>query len=359
MTMCPQSAPRRRGPGRRQRGAALLEGVFYVAVMLSAVGVAATLIDDEQSKQRNMLAAAQIRSVTTAAGEYVLENYQTLLGQLEGAATGGFAGDDRTTVLQGRAVMALDPLRLIEAGYLPQNFARSESLRTVLDQEHVLLLRATNPEDPARDPPDFAGTVEIEAVLLTTAPKGRRATSRSGEILGRVGLLTAGIVEEGGVSRGPLGNFEQDLTPWSTLIPEDSFRGITTTVAISGYGVLGGESGTGIRDAFLRCTDMLANGVSQSDATYTACLESNDVQADIILTPYQVAGTWTRPAIRSATLIDCKARDSARADTLEATLLVDCPDVRLTGDLAVEGDFATLGDAAVAGNLTVLIFTQN
>lgn len=337
----------------RQRGSFLLEAVLATSVLMSFIGIAAVILQDEGEKQENALLAAEQKMVIEAAQDFVAERYDEIRTDRL------FAGDGVSTV---------SIPELVQEGYLPAILADGTTMSKLFGQDYHLLMRAVDRADVGTPQATLLADdldansdgvidaiftdgnldnreVEIEAVLVTRGTESI-PSGRAGDVIARMELLNAGYVETAGSASGSYGNFSFNLTEFAPTGLAPDAGSFASVVALSSYGALGsdgpGSEASAIVDPLRRC-----DGMDPSMAEYSECLANNEVYADIVFNAYDTDGDAVDdvfPALRNLSTVDC-LNGSTVADAGE--FLVDCNLTRLTGDFIVDGNEIDLGPLTV------------
>ena len=374
-----------------ERGASLLEAAFTIALFGSTIALANAILSEEVARQRDVLLGRDVRIMTQAAQSYAMDEHGNLR-------------DELASLSAGAAIMTVDIQRISEAGHLPAILAAGGIRRNSFGQGWHLLVRGVDRSDAERPAPtltvaeidsdgngavdaelvdgnDANGELDLEIILATSGGEAIPARNGNPAIVAS-GLPIAGFVQEEGVASGPYGNWEMDISAFSALDGHPGAGRFASLIALSGYGVLefgGAGAGQVIRNPLDRCPG--ASGDLLDD-----CADDNQMHTDIVFNSPNgngQAGSRESAAIRNlyglemgppvdsdadgtpdifaaisgANSIGCDG--TAPAGLLAGTLVIDCPNTKVTGSVDVEGDMSANGSATASGFFATSIGGQN
>jgi hypothetical protein len=150
----------------------------------------------------------------------------------------------------------------------------------------------------------------IEAILVTSG--GDEVPAHRGPpITVRTQKPTSGYVGEDGLARGPYGSFVFDISGFSGFADfptEGHFANIISLSRFSNVDTGGFNSGGGVPDPLQRCAGILdIAGQTPSSTIYQTCLSNNQMSNDIVFNSYDSDADGTIdvfPGIRGVTDID-------------------------------------------------------
>ena len=367
-----------------ERGATLLEAAFVVTLFGSLLVFANMLLSEELERRRSISLGLDLRLTASAAQSYAALNYEALIERFPGL------GD-------GEAMYSVGMQELASSGFLPDEFIENGEHRNSFGQRYRLLLRgvnrsdAGNPKstmavvdidadadgnvDPAlRDGNPSNGELDLEAILVTSGGDPVVPTSGNPAIIASE-MASSGYIQETGIARGPYGSWQLDISPYSSLEDYPAKERFAFLVALSGAGVLkdgqfalSGAAGHPLERCIGASRDRLAE-----------CAMTNEVHGEIAFGgPADAAlvskGLNTISNVYSIEMgqpvdsskngsIDLHSVISGLAELgcgagasnsfISGTLIIDCADVRFTGNAEVSADLSVGGDAQIGGDLDI------
>lgn len=377
----------------RKRGITLIEGVLYLVLASGMVVLVTQIIFDQQLRQENLIASADLGIVLDGAQRYVASEYDILLEDLLVEATAS-----------GSALLEVPMSNLSDAGLLPPTYFNNTggtSPQNIFGQDYALLIRAVNRSDTTNpqatmtsldidsdgdgvidaeltDNDPSNGEMDIEAILVTTGGENV-PPQRGNPIITASENASSGYVQIADLARGPYANWALDISNFSSLPSYPTVGRFASIVALSRYGSLDG-SGSGSADTeefFSRCEGIL-DTLTTSSPEYQACLaDANNVYSSIIFNSYDSNGDGVNdifPTIEGLATIDMfvDADGDGIADVVSTInninqincgsgpatatlgeLTIDCATTRLTGDLVVEGTTLTLDGNTITSSTSI------
>lgn len=353
----------------RQRGATLVEAVLYLVIASGMITLSGNMIYEEQQRQQDIVAASNLKLILEASQRYIAGRYDSVREQLFSVATSN-----------GTALMTVPMQNLVDDGYLPQTFMNNpagDGVQNYWKQDYALLVRAVNRVDNAEpqetlllgqldtngdgfldpqwiDGSTANGEMDLEAILVTTNGESV-PLNRSGPVIVRTSMATAGTVREAGLAAGPFGNWELDISPFETL-PEYPTPGhFASLVALSKYGAIDTvEEDT--QQYLSRCRDIITEmGLTEGSQEYQNCRNGGNAVYSSIVFNYDLNADGVDdifPAI--AGLREIKCGPATGLASIADQLRIDCSLVETAGNLAVEGTVLSLNNIDITSNGTSL-----
>lgn len=367
--MAKMSKMRLRRAGR-QRGVTLIEAVLYLVIAGGMISLVANMMYEEQERQQEIVAASNLKLVLEASQRYVAGRYDSIREQLFAASAGGQP-----------ALMSVPLQNLVDDGYIPQTFmnnAAGDGAVNLWGQDYALLMRAvdrvdnTEPQvtliqtqidannDGTLDPQwidssTANGEMDIEAILVTVNGEDV-PLNRSGPVVVRSALATAGVVQEAGIAAGPFGNWELDISPYETLAEYPTPGHFASLVALSKYGAIevAGPAETG---QFLsRCADIInVMGLTEGSTEYQNCLNGGNAVFSSVVFNYDLNADGVDDIFPSlAGLREIKCGPATGLASVADQLRIDCALVETTGNLTVEGTVLQLNGIDITSDAATL-----
>ena len=371
-----------------ERGATLLEAALSIALLGSLAVFVNAIVSEEAARQRDKSMGRDLRLMTQFARQYIQAEYSRLQGELASLQTSD-------------AIMEIPMQTLADRGHLPPSFLQAGQHLNSENQSFAILVRGVsrldtaNPQttltvaaidaddDDAVDPllvDGQAGNDELDLEALLVTSGGDPLPGQHGNpAAAAAGLAVAGYVQTRGTASGPFGSWSLDISPFETLSSYPEAGRFVSLLALSGFGVLDFQSADstqtgGAEEAghpFERCPGLAGTALS-------ACAADNDIYTDVRFQPADTDGDGSAddfgdisgvysismaapadtdsdgtadlfPELTGLLRLACGKAGSATASA--GTVLVDCADVRFTGDAVMDGNLTVSGDADFAGDL--------
>ncbi len=368
--------------GGGERGVTLLEAALALALFGSTMALANVILSEEADRQRNILLGRNLRIMTEVAQSFVTGEHDRLRQELA-----GLAGN--------LAVMAIDMKRVSDDGYLPASFNPGGSGTNSYGQSYQLMIRGVDrmaPDGPAAtltvsgidaddddavdpelvDGSEANGEMALEAILVTTGGNPIPAQGGNPAVIAS-GLPVAGTVSGADTARGAHGSWVMDISAYSGLAGYPSPGHLVSLVALPGLGWL--DHATDRTDGGVAGGNPLERCPEAEGQQLGECSGDNRMYADIRFAPLSgMAAIRNLHDLEFAPPVDSDADgnpdvfaaitgmagiscDSDRPAALSSgTLLLDCPQVRLSGDVAIAGDVNAGSDMQVTGDVTASTF---
>ncbi len=371
-----------------ERGATLLETALSVALMGSLLVFVNAVVTEEAERQRNQSLGRDLRLMTQFAQRYMRAEYRNLQGELA-----KLSGAD--------AIMEIPLQTLADTGHLPSSFLQSGRHLNSENQSFAILVRGVsrldtaNPQttltvagldangDDAVDPVLVDGNpvndeLDLEALLVTAG--GEPLPAQHGNpAAAAAGMAVVGYVQAEGTASGPFGSWSLNISPFQALSAYPAAGRFVSLLALSGFGVLDFQNADGTAgggydgNPFERCP-------GSSGAALTDCAGNNDIYTDMRFRPADTDGDGDAdefagisgvhsigmaapadadadgtadlfPEITGLLRVACGMSGSATASA--GTILMECADVKFTGNAAIDGSLTLSGDAEIAGELNL------
>ena len=370
-----------------ERGATLLEAALSIALLGSLLVFVNAMVAEEMKRQRNASIGRDLRLMTQFAQQYVRNEYDNLRHEL-------------ATLTKTDAIMEISMQTLADKGYLPLTFLESGEHRNSEGQFYVLLLRGVSRLDVS-NPKATLAVAEIDMdnnnqvdtflndgestndeldieVLLATVGGSALLPQHGNPAALAANLAVSGFVQTEGLASGPFGSWSLDISPYNSLNSHPEVGSLVSIIALSGFGVLDFKDGEQFPEIansgypFDRCPDLVGNMLD-------ICGGSNDIFTDAHFDVVDTDGDGTPdefgeisglysltmgppidgdgdgiadhfPEIAGTLRIAC---DLSGSDTVSAgTLLMDCSDIKLAGNVAIGGNLTASGNTTFEGNTT-------
>ncbi len=354
--------------GTAERGATLLEAALALSLIASTIALVNVILSEEAERQRDVLLGRDLRLMTTIARSFASDHHEDLKTEL-------------AALPQDDAIMAVGMQRLADAGYLPAEFLSNGMRKNSFGQEWLLLVRAVDLADADRPRPTLAiaeidadddgaidaeladgtssnGELDLEVLLVTSGGEAVPARNGNPAVIAS-GLSVAGFVQQEGHARGPHGNWEMDITPFTALDGDPAQGSFASMIALAGLGVLdgnwpGSQAGGQTGHLLDRCPgasgnllfECLADNEMYSEIAFDTAPDASPDQTAAIRNLYTLAmgppvdsdedGVPDILAVISG--VDGIGCNETMPDELSVgTLIVDCPSVKMEGDLETSG----------------------
>lgn len=343
---------------KARRGSLLFDALLYLGVAAGAVGLTSAIIFDQSRRQDNNYMAATLKQNTISAQAYVSENYDLVRENLLAAAVAG----------TGDALLRVTMQDLVDAGYIPASFVIGGEITNRFQQEHSLLIRGVNRNDPTLttltaaeidadgdgvidpqliDDIPTNGEFEIEAILVTHGGEAIPG-QRGAPIAVATELPGVGFISVDDVASGAYGSFRFDLTPFQDFDAAwyPTVGHFASIVALSNFGVLGADNDDADRDVLRRCIDLdpILDAVE-----YGNCMgeSGNELYSNIVFNSYiDDDGSTAYPTLSGLTRISCGDPDPL-VPPVAGEFIIDCATTRISGDLDVGDDISIAGTPVI------------
>lgn len=352
-----------------ERGTTLFEVALAIAILGSLLVFVNAMVFEETTRQRDRSLGRDLQLMTKFAQQYLKVEYSDLQTQLAGLSTTD-------------AIMEISMQTLVDAGYLPSSFLQNGEHLNGARQSFAILIRAVsrldsgNPQrtltvaeiDVDDDDQVDADLVDGESTNDELDIESLLVTSSGNPLLPQHGnpavvasdLPTVGYVQTAGVANGPFGNWSLDISPYAALDSYPDAGRFVSLLALSGFGVLdfwNSEPNDGSQvfpgNLFERCPGFSGRALAE-------CMANNDVYTDLRFRPVDTDDDGTDdlfPKISGLLRLACVHSSSGLA--VAGTLLLDCDDVRLSGNATIDGDLEVSGDASAERFIAAAIGDQD
>jgi hypothetical protein len=328
-------APRNRAGIRdlRRRAITLTELILYLAVTFSVIIFSYRVLQEEDARQVETMAAADLRRVIDATQLYVANEYRTLRQDIVYRAQK--AGGNKSLFASYALDQVSDPVTgfksPVDLGYLPAYYGNRNAMQGNLDRNYRLMVRGVscldtaNPQatltdgavavpipaggtvqgqilpqfadmicgwvddngDGVVDPGEMKDELDLE-VFLVTVPDANAAAvppNVGNRITARAGTAAAGYIglDNGNAQVvGPMGGWTYDPSKFDTAAKDhaETFPvagNFASIIALSGYGVI--SDGEGPRDKAGQ--DKLSLCAGRTGAEYLECVTGDALWEDL------------------------------------------------------------------------------